>query len=183
MDAFVFRPRTNDFDSLEMVDPARFEVMQQFNGNPLRGRWVPLAVKVLPPEGQRKRRATDFPSFAAMAPVLSERAWEILRPLIEPGVEALPLLCADTGPLYILNVINLVPDALDFASSEIDRLDDGLIVWIHKHVLRRRAIAGRHMFKLAEDPLGEVIVSGDFRRTVEQHGLAGLAFGEVTLIE
>lgn len=182
MSVYVFQPRINEYDSLDLVDPGLFEVLQRFKGASLREHWSPLAVKVLPPEGRRGRRATDFPSLGAATPVLSERAWTILEPILGASVEALPLLCADTGPLFILNVLDVVSDALDLDASELGRLDDGLIFWVRSYVLRRRAVEGHAMFKLAEIPLGEVLIAGEVRRAVERHGLVGLSFGDVTLI-
>lgn len=174
MGFYIAIPDSDEFDSLVTVNPEDWDVFERFNGRPLASSWVPVPVKIYP----GKRRG-DFPSLISYVPVFSEKALQILEPLVGSSIEALPLQCKK-GSFYAINVLDLAA-ALDLERSEIVRFSDGGIMDVERHVLKEDLLAGKNIFKLAEMPRDRVFVSEAFKKSVEENGLKGLIFRPVGL--
>ena len=58
----------------------------------------------------------DFPMCTMGPPVLNEKAWDVLRPVLGEMVEALPVV-TPFGTCFALNVLDVI-DCLDYEHSE-----------------------------------------------------------------
>ncbi len=127
----------------------------------------------------------DFPSLVNynMIPVMSQRAWDALRPLIGYCCEALPIIHPSGKPYYIIHVMDTI-DALDEERSELTRNRvTGRVNRIYRYALKPELLRGKHIFKLPRESGGELLVDGAFRAAVEEHGLKGLLFNPIPLVE
>jgi len=127
----------------------------------------------------------DFPSLSNynMIPVMSQRAWDALRPLIGYCCEPLPIIHPSGQPFYIIHVMETI-DALDDERSELRQSQiDGRVNRIFKYAFRKDLLASKHIFKLPTKSGGELLVDDEFRKAVEQHGLQGLLFDPVQLVD
>jgi hypothetical protein len=136
-----------------------------FSDSPLLPSWQPPAARVVP-----ERKAGDFfcahGLFAAKVP-----AAEVVRRLLGDKVELLPLHVE--GPqLVFLHPLDLAELS---NSAEVERFEDGRIMYVEKWVFETDAVAGKHFFA-ARGATGSYIVSEQFRATVEKAGLGGLGF-------
>jgi len=123
----------------------------------------------------------DFPSLSNYwrIPVMSQRAWAALRPLIGDCCEALPIVHPSGQPFYIIHVMQTI-DALDDERSELWRNPaTGRVGDISCYAFKYELLAGKHIFKLPRESGGELLVDDEFRKAVEQHGLKGLLFHPV----
>jgi hypothetical protein len=117
-----------------------------------------------------ERKAGDFyyvhGLFAAKVP-----AAEVVRQLLGDKVELLPLQ-VEGSQLVFLHPLELA----DLSSSaEVERFEDGRIMYVEKWAFETEAVAGKHFFA-ARGVTGSYIVSEQFRATLEKAGLAGLGF-------
>jgi len=126
----------------------------------------------------------DFPSLGNynMLPVMSQRAWEALRPLIGHCCEALPIIHPSGRPYYIIHVMNTI-DALDEDRSEVKRFSDDGIMRVVRYALKSDLLEDQHIFKLPHESGGDLLVDDEFRRVVEENGLQGLIFKPIPLVE
>lgn len=126
----------------------------------------------------------DFPSLNdySKIPVLSQRAWDVLRPVIGNVCEALLIRHPTEEPFYIINVLDIV-DCLDEEKSEVDRYSDGRIRRVLRFCFKRNMLAGKHIFKTPRKSGRDLIVSEEFRRLVEQNELKGLRFRELPMVQ
>ena len=135
----------------------------------LAGDWKPIPAKIDDSVG----RPGDFPSAFGQIPVLSLRAWTLLEPLIGESVEALPLKCPGRN-LFALNVLAVV-DCLDQEKCEFKYYSSGKIMRVAKFAFRNDPTEKHHMFSIPETS-GDVFISDQFRKLVEQENLKGLQF-------
>jgi hypothetical protein len=148
---------------------------------PLLDAWTPLACHGFddnPPE------VGDFPSVSnwRVVPMLSERAWQVLQPVLCETCEALPVNTPFESRYFLIHVLSTV-DALDEQASEVERrsIDDPRIRNVLRYAFRNELIAGLHIFKLANRQGGGLIVDDVFRNVVESNGLRGLCFRELPM--
>lgn len=165
----------DEYDGLIPHDHDHVEFVRRAGHGRRGADWRPLAVTVFP--AMQGPRRGDFASLPVYGPALGQRALDVLLPLIGPSVEVLPLACAEE-PWFILNVLDVVP-ALDLERSEVDRYSDGTIMFVARPVLRRAAVEGRTIFRMAESPLEAIFVSDEVKARIEEHGLTGLRLVEV----
>lgn len=110
----------------------------------------------------------------------SQRAKEIIAPLVRDYVEFLPL-DTEVGPYWELNLPRL--SCLDETRAEVKRFrDSGRIMEILRYACKWERIGHHHLFRLAEH-WGSRFASDAFRQLVEAHGLTGLIFQEIPLVE
>ena len=126
----------------------------------------------------------DFPSVSnwKRVPMMSERAWNALKPIIGNVCEALPVAHPFQGLYYLIHVMQTI-DALNTDASEVDRsgIGDNRIHRIYRYAFKNDLIEGKHIFKLPPMSGGGLIVDDVFRRAVEDNGLRGLRFRELPL--
>jgi hypothetical protein len=148
---------------------------------PMLASWKPLRCHVFddnpPIEG-------DFPSNSnyRRVPIMSERAWTVLRPLIGFSCEALPIIHPSGRAYFIVHVMKTI-DCLDVDASTVSRcgIGDDRIDRIYRYAFKQRMLSGEHIFKLPLLCGGELIVDDDFRKAVERNRLHGLTFRELPM--
>src|SRR3954447_5891948 len=101
MIVYRYFPDVDRFDAVVARGRAE-KPLKSFKGEPLAATWTPVPVQL---EAQSAGLG-DFPALSGhtfQIPVLSERAWRALEPLVGPYVEVLPVACK-AAPLVALNV-------------------------------------------------------------------------------
>jgi len=129
--------------------------------------------------------AGDFPSLSNFwrIPIFSQIAWDVLFPLIGYCCEALPIADANGHGYFVIHVMDTI-QALDLAHAVVSRnATTGRVNRVFRYAFYADKVSEKHIFKLPLEVGGELIVDGDFRRTVEMNGLRGLLFNELPLIE
>ncbi|MBX9788860.1 MAG: hypothetical protein K2Y37_08075 [Pirellulales bacterium] len=182
MGLYVYQPNANSYAGLgfSMLDNDRI-VDVHYTDTPIADSWVsPVAHGF----DDNPDSEGDFPSLSNynQIPVMSERAWEALRPVIGYCCEALPIIHPTGKPFFIVHVMETV-NCLDFDRSEVKRYSDGGIMRIVRYALIDERLHGKHIFKLPRGNARDLIVDGAFRNAVEASSLAGLEFNELPLVE
>lgn len=153
-------------------------ISSQFNqGRSLASSWEPVEFRPDTPKG----KLGDFPKPHLSIPVFSEKAWEILRPLIVNDTEALPLI-GPSGNYFAINVFRIV-DCLDLSCAEVTRRLDGRVAKVVAYCFKPGCLDGLHMFLLPETSGLEVLVSEDFKNLVGANSLEGLRFVPLNMVE
>ncbi|HBA85379.1 MAG TPA: hypothetical protein DCZ95_14930 [Verrucomicrobia bacterium] len=147
-----------------------------FVGLSMREQWNPPPLRIV----GKSKRIRDFVSWMRAAPVVSQRAQDVLFPLIGPYVEFLPLIEIRRKSFFAINVLNIV-DCLDKERSVIHYATDDPqhILSIPVYVFRESAIPKSPLFKIPEDT-GSVFVTQPFVDTVIKHALWGIGFADPT---
>ena len=126
----------------------------------------------------------DFPSVSnsRRIPMMSERAWRILKPIIGDACEALPVLHPFRGNYYLIHVMRTI-DALDAGASTVERrsIEDQRIRRIYRYAFKDDLIEGQHIFKLPLASGSDLFVDDIFRQAVEDNGLRGLRFKDLPM--
>lgn len=155
---------------------AGFPVSDQFDkGKSISSSWQPVLLEVHTSRGP----LSDFPVCPMGPPILSQKAWGVLQPLIGDAVEALPV-ATPLGTYFALNVLDVI-DCLDYEQSEISYYPASMNGGLHriiKYQLNSDLIKRKHIFKIPER-MTEAIVSEDFKRLSENALLNGLDFTHV----
>ena len=173
-------PNINIYDSLELVDDISDEEILDilhFLGYPHRldrppKEWRPPLVKIKP--GQKPG---DFPSFIGYHLVFSERAFNLLYPLMEGSIIPLKILCISGEKYITVRVIKLL-DCLDHSLSEIDRFENGKLRDVKTYTFKHKIIGDSNIFRLPEHH--RILVAQKFKDWVERHELEGLIFRLLT---
>jgi hypothetical protein len=147
-----------------------------FDDTPRAANWRPLTCHGWtdnPP------RIGDFPSVSnyRRVPMMSERAWIALAPLIGGVCEALPVHHPFSGNYHLVHILRTVA-ALDELQSVVARRSptDQRIYKVYQYSFRKELIDGLHIFKLPNAQGSALIVDEEFRRIVEDNNLQGLRF-------
>ncbi|MFA5837318.1 MAG: DUF1629 domain-containing protein [Bellilinea sp.] len=114
----------------------------------------------------------DFPSLNGVQIVFSEKALDVLWPLIQNNVQVIPLECEDE-PLFLIHVTRFI-DGLDLEHSNYKWLvENKAISDVNHFVFHEEKTKGENIFRM---PLNfpSVYVSDTFKAAVEEHGLKGL---------
>lgn len=180
MKLYHYRPNVEQYGYVkflqdEYTHETGFPVIGRFHlGQSMASSWEPLAVEINTTRGS----LGDFPRASVGPPIMSQKAWGVLRPLIGEAAEALPII-TPLGIYLALNVLAVV-NCLDYAHSELtwypERAGGGLHRII-KYQLKSTVVADRPMFKIPEE-MTRVIVSEDFKRSVIAASLKGLDFSD-----
>lgn len=180
MNIYTPFPDCDNYDSLYRLDQEKsFDILQRFLNM---GKyqdveessiWTPLEVRI---ESLNTKRG-DFFSIIARKFASTQKAWNILAPLIENNVQLLPLK-SDDGDFNILKVINTI-DCLDHTKADIFRSPEtNRVLRIRKYVFKTELIQNQHFFSIPESKFG-ILVSQSFKDLVEQNNLKGLKFEQV----
>ncbi|MGG1552945.1 imm11 family protein [Paenibacillus ferrarius] len=115
-------------------------------------------------------------------PVVSEKALNIIRSMIEGEAEFLPLIHPKEN-YYILNVCNIL-NCLDSNRVEYTTFSTGKVKKYTKLAFRPEIISKSHIFKttyhdIPDVALNQIFVSNHFRNVVMESGLCGFYFTEV----
>jgi hypothetical protein len=136
--------------------------------------WTPPPIRI---QGKSKG-LRDFVSWMLSAPVVSQRAKEVLEPLISPYVEILPLIQLRGKQYYAINVLRLVI-CLDRKRSNIEYspTDPSGIIYLGETFFLKGRLEDVPLFKIPETR-GEVYVTRPFVDLVIKNKLAGAAFAD-----
>jgi hypothetical protein len=180
---YRYQPDANSFAGIgfSMADNERV-VQVHFSDAPLADQWVaPVAHGF----DDNPETEGDFPSLSNFneIPVMSQQAWEALRPVIGYCCEALPIIHPTGKPYFIIHIMTTV-DGLDCAKSDLTRnATTGRVNRIRKYAFHHKLLHDKHAFKLPLESGGELIVDEDFRKAVEVNGLRGLRFKELPVVQ
>jgi len=169
----VWALRTNcDKDLVLRTEIDYFQT--HFVGEKMSRHWTPPPIRI---QGKSKR-LRDFVSWMLSAPVVSQRAKEVLEPLIAPDVEILPLIQLRRKEYYAINVLRLV-DCLDRKRSNIaySPTDPSRIIYLSETFFLNDRLEDVPLFKIPET-VGEVYVTRPFVDLVIKNELAGAAFAD-----
>ena len=151
-------------------------------GRPLGRQWEPLNMVPLKRDAAgRELLRPDLYFVAHDVPAANERALGILRPLIEPFAEILPLSCP-TEKVFALNVITVI-DALDYERSIVRRFPgSNHLADVEVPVFRPGAVDGVQMFRIPLIRRSYVYIGERFVRACQRAGLQGLTFQPIASV-
>lgn len=120
------------------------------------------------------RRFNDYPCINLSRPAFSQRAVDLLRDVLEPNGELLPVRHR-IGRYYFYNCTRMV-NVIDLTRSEVERLDGGLITQVDgRLVFIEKRLDGLTIFK-ERTLLSELLCTQTFVDRVEAAGLQGFVF-------
>ncbi|MDQ3266965.1 MAG: hypothetical protein M3Y59_25485 [Myxococcota bacterium] len=121
-------------------------------------------------------RLGDLPCLGPDLPVLSSRAVEALRDLLEPAGELLEIHPPPgvKGRFHVFNVTRVI-DAFDRAKCDADWVEGGGMWDFRRLAFRPQAIAGIPIFR-TQGLVGTLMVQTPFVERVTQAGLLGFRF-------
>jgi hypothetical protein len=160
-------PNSDIYDSLRIQEDNSLDIYHSLSNQKSIEKWPPVHVSLI-----KMKLRGDFPSMTGFV-TFSDKAWMILKPIIENCVQMLPLECKE-GKYYALNVLGKT--SLDLEKSEVDRSSSGRIIEVDKYVFKRDSVVGKHIFTPEELPYSNPIVSEVFKEVVEKNELKGLNF-------
>lgn len=137
--------------------------------------WEPVPMEWKPARVRKNRgKAVDIIDLMGDGLTFSDRAVEILAPLIGDAIELLPLAYDGPGHFQVVNMLDIV-DCLDEDRSTIERYSDGDIASVKKYVFKPGSTDGHHLFKCKQWGLHN-LASAEFKALVEEKGLVGAYF-------
>lgn len=140
--------------------------------------WPSLRVRPRAPSPPGPRLQGDFPYLGSIIPILSERAVEELRDVLESNGEVLPLDCTD-GTYYAYNILTAI-DALDEEKSDVERFpSSGRIMLVNRYEFFSEKLEDAVLFTLSGRSKANVFVTDEFVTRVHQAGLLGFEFRRV----
>ncbi len=174
----VFETLLSPEEDLELIDMLK-------KGMHFGESWKPLPLRFWEGDKGYKRKekqkpVADFGEITLM-PIVSLRGREVIESLTGNQVEFLPFE-TPTGHYYGLHVQYV--DCLDVARAEVIRFkSSGRIMEVTKYAFHWNRLENIHIFRLPELGLSRLFVSDEFKQLVETHGLTGLLFYPVPLVE
>ena len=157
------------------TDQWNLEDIKSFDGRRHLKDWKPLRLERFEP--QKGLELGDAPGFYSHIPIISKKAWECLKNLIDDEIELLSI-SFDEGEYFIINVLEIL-DCIDYERSEYKTFSDGRIMRIKKYEFIRNEIYGKHIFKLKDFAVNYAFVSDEFKSIVERNDLHGFKFVHV----
>lgn len=182
MQYYLYRPDSNKFAGIGVASVDDNLVDLYYNDSQLSNEWQPVHVHGF---DDNPRRNGDFPSLSNFwrVPVVSQRAWDTVEPLIGDCCEALPIIHPSGKPFYIVHVMRTI-DCLDAERAESSRSElAGRINRIYTYAFKPGLLEGQHIFKLPWESGGDLIVDDAFRQTVEANKLEGLKFNPLPMVD
>ncbi len=140
--------------------------------------WKPIEVEGF---DDNPGKDSDFPCLNnyCVIPIFSQRAWDVLEPLVGNRVEALPIKHPSGHSYYLINVMEII-DCLDEKRSKVVRnATTKRISRVLKYCLKTDLLKGKHIFKTPLESGAELLVDDVFRQAVETNGLIGLIFEKI----
>jgi hypothetical protein len=156
------------------VKEGDFEFLATLSGTRLKSRWTPLPMRLIKEDEGEFFKESDFPWLGRHVLVLSDRASNVVGPLVEKDAELLPVACEGRS-LWLLNVCTIV-DALDLETSDVERFESGRIMDIEKHVFYPDRLQAVDVFKLENMRRGSTYLSERVVRAIEAAPLVGYGF-------
>ncbi|MES2788521.1 MAG: DUF1629 domain-containing protein [Planctomycetota bacterium] len=175
---FAFQESADDMPSLLGRESFDDDITPGYERTDTNRVWKPASLsKVWKPvevEG-RVSAFQDFPGVDMVFPAFSRRACDVLRDLLEPNGELLPLV-SNVGEYFFYNITQVV-DILDYPNSISDLLFErpGTTEPIEYFAFQEKRMKGLSIFRLQELPMW-TLVSNEFVERVYTHGLNGFHF-------
>lgn len=139
------------------------------------GWWQPVPMEWTRATARKNRgKLVDFIGLMGLGLAFSDRAAEVLAPLIGDVIELLPLAYDGPGGFRVVNMLDIV-DCLDEEGSQYERYDNGEIMIVDKYAFKPGSTDGHHLFKCKQCLLHD-LVSVEFKALVEEKGLVGAYF-------
>lgn len=132
-------------------------------------------------DSQRACEVPDFPALRYNLLLSSERAWEIIRPLVEDSVEALPVIHPNGNRCYAINVTRVL-DCLLTEQCRTNRLlndQSGYFSSIYTYAFDEQVVQNEHLFRCPQMKAFEIYASPKFKELVEGNNLSGLKFTKI----
>lgn len=175
-----------DVDNFSMLSPIDYDcrALSQFLvdgkwGEALKSFWQPIKVKII----KNKYIGDIFSLDGCLHFVFSEKALNILLPLLQTSIEYLPIINVDNpnDKLYVINILEVL-DCLDHEKSNIEYFLNSKRVMMLRSpiILRSDILENKHIFRLKDAPGLRIFVSDDFKRLIEENNLIGLRFYSLT---
>jgi len=117
---YPYRPDSNNFAGIAFpLDDEDRIVKVHYADMALQDKWIAPVAHAFEDNPEKEG---EFPSLSNFwrIPVMSQRAWYVLHPLMGDCCEALPIVHPTGKPYFIIHVMDTV-DALDLAKSEFTR--------------------------------------------------------------
>jgi len=167
-----------DDDRYRSISPIETSDWSKFNAIHTRmlSVWEPISVFIWPLENDPRTQG-DFFSIGVSLPVVTERVWNVLVPLIQHQVELLPLNW-DVEKLWLINPLYQL-DCYDKEKSKFYRFSQGDQVFNRWIVFEEKCLDTLHIFTITFSP-SRVYVSDDFKLLVEDNQLKGFIFTQVS---
>lgn len=174
-EVYFFSPDPDAFAGFEITEAQEALYDQLLELVPLSKKWTPFQLKVDRSSG---KTLGDFPCLhIGTVPVFSHRALTVLRSLISPTAEVLPLGSYLGEDYYIIHVLEEV-NALDQKKAVFEE-EDGEILGVSKYAFFGEKVKGKHIFHIPERRYLDPLVSADFKMCAEAHKLKGAKFRQV----
>jgi hypothetical protein len=183
----------NGFGMIEFVDPSEkvmenrqinaSEINKCIHAAPQSNLWKPIWCQLmfidpeyLPEIREKRNILVDFVGNTGLLPIFSERAINVLKPLLQDTTEILPLRWYpdESIKLYLINVLNII-DCLDRDASDLLYSEEsGKLLFAERIVLHKDFAQTHHIFKDQTLGRGHIFISNEFKQTVEENKLIGL---------
>lgn len=125
----------------------------------------------------KSKKLPDFVGWMTKCPVVSERAKNILEPIIGQHVQFLPFYDIREKKYFVMNVITLLDDVLDMERSDVFYAA-GILVGVRKaffKIMQSKLLPP--IFKLSIDP-SIIYVTAPFVQAVIDNKLTGAAMAD-----
>jgi hypothetical protein len=140
--------------------------------------WEPVPMEWKPARVRKNRgKPVDIIGLMGDGLTFSDRAVEVLAPLVGDVIELLPLAYDGPGHFQVVNMLDIV-DCLEEQRSVLDRYRSGRVSIVYKYVFKPGSTDGHHLFKCKQCLLHN-LVSAEFKALVEEKGLVGAYFKPV----
>lgn len=162
-DFFVFK---YDIDCSRVVDLMMGEKR-------VSDKWIPFEVEV-----EKKKKNSDTPSLSPYY-VLSQKAVNLLKDLIENEVEFLPI-SFNNETYYVIKILNIL-DCINYEKSVPFPLPPGVDTPFDytKFSFKEDVVKGKHIFRVKDILFVNVFVSKEFEEIVTKNKLAGFQLEKV----
>ncbi|MEM7758157.1 MAG: DUF1629 domain-containing protein [Cyanobacteria bacterium P01_A01_bin.40] len=175
MKIYEIAPHSDKYDSFYCTGEDDYRIIKHFLGyrnfDKAPAFWRPIPVTI-----DRMEKSGEFPALST-AIVFSQKALQILKPLVEGSVEFLPLQC-DSGEFVMLKITDIA-DCLDYTRAEVKRFpSSGRVMQVISYAFRKNCLDNKIIFKIPEQK-ARVYVSQRFKDCVENNQLEGLIFSEI----
>jgi hypothetical protein len=146
------------------------EKLGQWIAPQLSATWKPLRVI------GRVRPFNDFPCLALSYPVFSQRSVDVLRDLLEPNGELLPVITS-VGSYFLYNCTT-VADIIDFQKSKLSYTNEHTVSMIYHLEVHGNSLSGSSIFNMKKYP-GMCFVTDAMARRIREAKLEGFEFRKV----
>ena len=182
MQFYLYRPDADSYNGFGLRAEDRHIIDMHWKTEPMLRTW---RVPQMHPLDDNPGVDGDFPSLIDynMIPLFTQRAWDVLNPLIGHCCEALPIMVSGCGPLYLINVMEII-HCVDETQSELVRnAATGRVSRVVNYFLKTELLHGKHIFKTPLQSGSDLLISHEVRRLVEGHGLKGLVFNPIPTVD